>query len=400
MQNDISKEFLSKKYLAITKAIEILSDLTFKKITVDNLVELSLNNDMLIEFRSIKWRIFLNILPILKINSWYEITQASREAYRMLHSKYINQDITSFFLNQKSIESMKYEKNELYNIELIKLDVSRTFQEIDLFRNMKTIESLSEILYIWTKENEDIKYIQGMNDILGTIYYALFPSIIHEMNIEMNKLDVKLLKDLYLYLNFEEYFDADLYFIFNNLMKRCLKNQFNYSNNLCITNSNDCSIINNSSLTLKKLSELTNITYIKKRILRIFNCYLKMVDPELFNYLNKFLEPEIFMFRWLLLLLNREVGLNECLYFWDTIFAMELYNSKTEVTSLIIMNRELYFLDFICVALLVNLKKTILSTDDQSYILYLLMNYPQDFTAREIINSAIKIRIRIMTLLN
>ena len=125
-----------------------------------------------------------------------------------------------------------------------------------------------------------------------------------------------------------------------------------------------------------------------------------MVDPELFNYLNKFLEPEIFMFRWLLLLLNREVGLNECLYFWDTIFAMELYNSKTEVTSLIIMNRELYFLDFICVALIVNLKKTILSTDDQSYILYLLMNYPQDFTAREIINSAIKIRIRIMTLLN
>ena len=124
MQNDISKEFLSKKYLAITKAIEILSDLTFKKITVDNLVELSLNNDMLIEFRSIKWRIFLNILPILKINSWYEITQASREAYRMLHSKYINQDITSFFLNQKSIESMKYEKNELYNIEF---DVTKKY---------------------------------------------------------------------------------------------------------------------------------------------------------------------------------------------------------------------------------------------------------------------------------
>jgi TBC1 domain family protein 5 len=288
-------------------------------------------------------------------------------------------------------------ENDQYNLNIIILDVIRTYQEIDLFRNTKTLESLSELLYIWTKENNEMTYIQGMNEIVGTIYYALFPCIIHEMNFDKEVDNSE--NNLYLYLNFEEGYDADIYLIFDCLMKKCLKKLFDYSNQT-IKLKHNSGFFDKSSLTLDGLSKLNNLSCIKKRILRIFYCFLKLADKELFEFLNEYFEPDLFMFRWVLCLLNREVGLKECIYFWDTIFAMEFHKLlRSSDPNESILDNDLSFLDFLCVALLMNLKDRIINNEDMNYILQSLMYYPSDFVAKDIVKLAHKIRGRILNML-
>jgi TBC1 domain family protein 5 len=400
MQSNHSKLGLNnkRKHYSIRKGVELINDLINKDHSYSDLIEHSLDDRLLSETRSLYWKIFLEILPIKKINSWHEITKNYREQYRKKRENYITSEISLAFKSMVSPSNIPgLNENDQYNLNIIILDVIRTYQEIDLFRNAKTLESLSELLYIWTKENNEMTYIQGMNEIIGTIYYALFPCIIHETNFE-KEVDNSV-NNLYLYLNFEEGFDADIYLIFGCLMEKCLKKLFDYSNQ-SVKLKHNSAFFDKSSLTLDGLSKLNNLSSIKKRILRIFYCFLKLADKELFEFLNEFFEPDLFMFRWVLCLLNREVGLKECVYFWDAIFAMEFHKTiRSSDPNESILENDLSFLDFLCVALLVNLKDRIINNDDINYILQSLMYYPSDFVAKDIVKSAHKIRGRILNML-
>jgi len=55
-------------------------------------------------------------------------------------------------------------------LSLIKLDVDRTFQDLDLFSNIKIKELLTKILLVYSIDNPIPSYCQGMNEILGTLF--------------------------------------------------------------------------------------------------------------------------------------------------------------------------------------------------------------------------------------
>lgn len=40
----------------------------------------------------------------------------------------------------------------------IRKDVERTYQEIQFFANKKVLQVLTSVLFIWSKENNDISY--------------------------------------------------------------------------------------------------------------------------------------------------------------------------------------------------------------------------------------------------
>ena len=55
--------------------------------------------------------------------------------------------------------------------EIIKQDIDRTLQDIDFFTKQEIKDNLSNILYLWSKDNSDFSYRQGMNEILAVLVY-------------------------------------------------------------------------------------------------------------------------------------------------------------------------------------------------------------------------------------
>ena len=53
--------------------------------------------------------------------------------------------------------------------DLIKVDVHRTLQEFDYFHKVEVKDSMTQLLYLWGRENPDYGYKQGMNEILAMI---------------------------------------------------------------------------------------------------------------------------------------------------------------------------------------------------------------------------------------
>lgn len=72
------------------------------------------------------------------------------------------------------------EDREVQN--LIRKDVERTMQEIELFKDKTVQRAMEEILYVWAKEYPDFKYQQGMNEILAVILISLASELIFDQD--------------------------------------------------------------------------------------------------------------------------------------------------------------------------------------------------------------------------
>lgn len=61
--------------------------------------------------------------------------------------------------------------------EILK-DVQRTYQEREFFTNHHISNLLTKVLFIWSKENPDISYVQGINEIGASVIYVYFTSAV------------------------------------------------------------------------------------------------------------------------------------------------------------------------------------------------------------------------------
>jgi hypothetical protein len=192
----------------------------------------------------------------------------------------------------------------------------------------KHIDVLTRILYIYGKNHPDVSYTQGMNELLAPIYYCFA----NDQNPA-----------------FKGHAEADSYYCFLALMEE-LKESF-----------------------IQKFTDKG--VGIQARIQAMDNL-LKKVDKELWDYLNKYgVQSYLYSLRWLMLLLTQEFELAEILRLWDTLFG----NSK-----------KLEYLNYICVAMIEELKDRLLGTDDFCVLMTILQREnPQDLD--EILSDAYKI---------
>ncbi len=331
-------------------------------------------------------------------------------------------DKIQIFNRIEADERTKKQINFLDSINLIKLDVYRTFQDIDLFRNKNIIESLLRILYVWNFENTDVGYYQGMNEIAGTIYYAMFPSYllsndIEEEKSEKNTSDTGITEekensidasgndsdDFYI-LNSEKYVEADVFAIFSQIMKCGFKDLYNYNDARYKRKkpADDHSISEKADLiSLEDINKM-EISHLKKRIYKIFYVYLKIIDYILYEFISEHCDPFIFLFRWILCILNREISIKNIIYVWDAIFAIEFLDKnldKYEENS-IITDTNFHFLDFLCVSMLKNVKYLIINEEDPCKVLSTLMNFPNENNLRQIVSDALIIRDEIFSYLS
>jgi len=208
---------------------------------------------------------------------------------------------------------------EIY-LEISK-DVHRTFPHLHFFQigdienkilNPHT-EALQRILFIWAKLNPGIGYVQGMNEVVGPIYYLFATD-----------------KDT----SFQDHAEADAFHCFTSLMSEI--------------GDNFCKTLDKSSLgIISKMNELNDL--------------LKKKDFELWHNMElKNLYPQYYSFRWLTLLLSQEFELPDVLRLWDSLF------SDTH---------RFEFLVYFCCSMIINLRETLLSTDFSDN-LKLLQDYP------------------------
>eukprot|EP01016_Furgasonia_blochmanni_P007354 TRINITY_DN12948_c0_g1_i2.p1 TRINITY_DN12948_c0_g1~~TRINITY_DN12948_c0_g1_i2.p1 ORF type:complete len:327 (-),score=64.45 TRINITY_DN12948_c0_g1_i2:257-1237(-) len=162
-------------------------------------------------------------------------------------------------------------------------------------------EVILRILFIYSKLNPGIGYVQGMNEILAPIYYCFAT----DENADLN-----------------ENYESDAFFCFTNLMGE-LKDSF-----------------------LRQLDP--HHGGIKSRI-QALNELLKRADADLWEHLERNeVNPQFYSLRWLMLMLTQEFLLSEVNRLWDTLLA---YPQK------------LVYLNYICLGIIVIQKDTLLESD-------------------------------------
>lgn len=174
---------------------------------------------------------------------------------------------------------------------------------------------VERILFIYAKLNPGLAYVQGMNEIIGPLYYTF-----------ASDPDLK----------WQEHAEADSFFCFTNLMGE-IRDNF-----------------------IKTLDDSAHgIGQDMNKLL----CLLQVKDGELWKDLElKQMKPQFFAFRWITLLLSQEFNLPDVIRLWDSLFADP--------------NR-FDFLLYICCAMLILVRDQILATDFAK-TMKLIQNFPHD----------------------
>ncbi|KYR01577.1 TBC1 domain family member 13 [Tieghemostelium lacteum] len=298
--------------------------------------------------RSVYWKILLRYLP-LDQSKWSSYLITSRKGYQDFVDELM---IDPYKIEKQRQEEQKAHQDHPLNISNdskwneyfkdqallvdIEKDVRRTFPSLHFFncsteegKNSIHYEALRRILFIYAKLNPGIKYVQGMNEILGPIYYifAIDPDSECKANAE-----------------------SDAFYCFTNLMSEI-------RDNFCKTlDRSDVGIIS----SIKKLNRI-----------------LRENDRELWLDLEeKKLNPQFYSFRWITLLLSQEFELPDVLRLWDSLFSDP---SRFD------------FLYYFCCAMLICVRDQLLNSSFADS-LKLLQAYPNNIDFHSIYSTASSIK--------
>ncbi|XP_057485553.1 uncharacterized protein LOC130771874 isoform X2 [Actinidia eriantha] len=222
-------------------------------------------------------------------------------------------------IGKASVWHQFFQFNEI--ADQIDRDLQRTHPDMKFFSgesspSRKNREAMRNILLLFAKLNPEIRYVQGMNEVLAPIYY-IFSTDTNEQNAANA--------------------EADSFSCFVRLLSDSV--------------DHFCQQLDNSSVgihsTLSRLSEL-----------------LKANDEELWRHLEftTKVNPQFYAFRWITLLLTQEFDFQPVLRIWDT-----LLSNPFGVQEMLLR---------VCCAMLLCAKSRLLSGDFIAN-LKLLQHYPE-----------------------
>lgn len=152
-------------------------------------------------------------------------------------------------------------------------------------------EVVERILFIYAKLNPGQSYVQGMNEIIGPIYYVFASDPDPE---------------------FKKYAEADCFFCFTSVMSE-IRDFF-------------IKTLDESESGIKGMMAKL-LTLLKEKDIDVWQ---RLRDQELF--------PQYYSFRWITLLLSQEFPLPDVVRIWDSLFADEhRYNFLIKVCCAMIV---------------------------------------------------------------
>ena len=267
----------------------IVNEINKNSIDIHNIFNLIPSRALSYEksLRSLVWKLSLKYLP-LNIEEWESYLDKKREEYQDIKDKYLT---TSRNLKKKLSPSLDilsdnkmsyfYQDNKI--LELIEKDMKRTYPEIPFFQqksknNKKetNCDILKRLLFIYAKKYPEISYVQGLNLIIGNIFYVFS-------------------QDENPYFNL--FSEEDTFYCFE-LLLNSFKDVYNQEKD-------------KSEKGIKSI-----INYIKY--------LLYIIDRELFFNLNNMkIDIYMFLFKWYTVFFSQEFELDTTLKLWDNFICNE-----------------------------------------------------------------------------
>nr|XP_031532910.1 TBC1 domain family member 5 [Vicugna pacos] len=311
-------------------------------------------------FRSICWKLFLCVLPQDK-SQWVSRIQELRAWYSNVKEIHITnprkvvgqQDLminNPLSQDEGSLWNKFFQDKELRS--MIEQDVKRTFPEMQFFQQENVRKILTDVLFCYARENEQLLYKQGMHELLAPIVFTLHcdhQAFLHASESAQPSEEMKTL------LN-PEYLEHDAYAMFSQLMETA-EPWFS-------TFEHDGQKGKEPLMTpipFARPQDLGPTIAIVTKVNQIQDHLLKKHDIELYMHLNRLeIAPQIYGLRWVRLLFGREFPLQDLLVVWDALFADGL---------------SLGLVDYIFIAMLLYIRDALISSNYQT-CLGLLMHYP------------------------
>lgn len=346
--------------------------------------------------RSLIWLLFLDIIPFNNTSQWNKIISLARESYSKLRDKYITKEIETFIELKRAKDSILYDsyntilkKEEFDLLNLIKIDVQRTYQEDEIFKLDIVKKKLVTVLYIYAKENLEAGYQQGMGDICGVFLYVLYKEFYLKSGFEKDELS-----SLYSLIHSNNvYLEYDLYLIFDKFMRKGIASFFLYN-----TSKYKENILGSKSIEEKLNLSLDDIinsndSELKKRIYILYYINFKQFDPKFFDLLKNYVYPELFMLRWFLCVFTREFKLSQVVLIWDLIIMYEYV--ETHLLKKELLKTHLNFIEGAALSMLIHFKPFIIQKEDKNEILSGIMHFPEDISIDKICKKAIEVYLKL-----
>ncbi|XP_027728033.1 TBC1 domain family member 5 isoform X1 [Vombatus ursinus] len=235
---------------------------------------------------------------------------------------------------------------------MIEQDVKRTFPEMQYFQQENVRKILTDVLFCYARENEQLLYKQGMHELLAPIVFILHcdhQAFLHASEAARPSEEMKAL------LN-PEYLEHDAYAMFSHLMETAEPwfSTFEHDGQ----KGKDTVI---TTIPFARPQDLGPSIAIVTKVNQIQDHLLKKQDIELYMHLNRLeIAPQIYGLRWVRLLFGREFPLQDLLVVWDALFADSI---------------NLGLVDYVFVAMLLYIRDALISSNYQT-CLGLLMHYP------------------------
>ena len=374
---------------------------------VDIFRKYSLNGELdKYHIRGMAWKIFMEVLPETEtLDQWVDTLDKLRNQYKtktktiLKTQKFKGDPLSGMAMDTSGSETWNTYYADNDTKKLINLDLNRTFQELAIFHDNKVKSNLADILFIWNKENSDVGYQQGMNDILAVSFLALYPCYFkNSKKLKKNEI-IKLsseqisaidnAQDIYDFFHDEDEIYSDLFFCFTKLMKRGLKELFE------TLKGNEKSIVSYKKYQLfanqweeEPTDDLQNPLNIRCTL--IIKEKLKSIDPDLYQHFKKIgLSCTIFLQRWLKCMFDREFELKDIFTLWDAIFATP--DSQN--------GYGLVFLDYIALSMILRIRKELLE-NDQNECFTTLFKYPHIENISELVIFSNNLQIAVEEMLH
>ncbi|XP_032906799.1 TBC1 domain family member 5 isoform X1 [Amblyraja radiata] len=311
-------------------------------------------------FRSVCWKLFLEALPEDK-KQWLNKVAELRSHYEQIKEIHITnprkaagqQDLivnNPLSQDEGSLWNKFFQDKELR--AMIQQDVTRTFPEMQYFQQESVRHILTDILFCYARENEQLLYKQGMHELLAPLVFVLHcdhQAFLHASETANPSEEMKAL------LN-PEFLEHDAYAMFSQLMDTAepwfssFEREIRKGKEEMVT-----------AVPFARPQDLGPSLAIVSKVNRIQDQLLKKYDAELYMHLNRLeIAPQIYGIRWVRLLFGREFPLQDLLVIWDTLFA----DSVT-----------LDLVDYIFLAMVLYIRDVLIASNYQT-CLGLLLHYP------------------------
>lgn len=294
-------------------------------------------------FRAVAWRTHLGLLsPGDSVNEARRRVMEARDAYEALTRRLIvsadgldrRRSMSPTRNNPLSLDERSSWFRFFSNHKLtakIRLDVNRTHADDAFFQAESTRDMLDRQLLLWSLENDDLSYRQGMNDLLALVVIALREDVARPVPSDYPRALAAIVDPFYL--------EHDSYTIFSALMRK-VKPWFGPG-------------MPTPEHPVSALGDL---------FVRVHHELLPAADPQLYRAMERHgILPQLYLLRWVRVLFTREFTVPQSLDVWD---------------SLLAHGRGLELVDHMCLAMLVRRRRAVIEARDSSVVLLALLNYP------------------------